>query len=317
MMKEMCRCLYCYKELAEGEVDFHRGCAKRFFGNPNVPELPYSLTDIDSLAAQVIKSQTTLTGVQAKLSLHLDRHEGSRRLTIVGLWGDFILKPQTSAYCCLPENEDATMHLAEVAKIMTVPHTLIRLKDGTLAYLTKRIDRKNDGGKIPMEDMCQLTERPTEYKYRSSYEQVAKAIAKYSEVPMLDLTDFYEVVFFCWLVGNNDMHLKNFSLYEQNKRWRLSPVYDLLNASLANPLDSDELALSLNGKRKHIKKRDFVVAMSLSGIPPKVFDNFLVKYKKMLPKFNELIDCSFLSAEYKRMYKTFIASRLNMISPDE
>ena len=209
------------------------------------------------------------------------------------------------------------MHLAEAAKIKTVPHTLIRLKDGTLGYLTKRIDRKNNGGKIPMEDMCQLTERLTEYKYRSSYEQIAKVIARYSDVPILDITDFYEEVFFCWLVGNNDMHLKNFSLYEPETKWRLSPAYDLLNVSIVNPTDTEELALTLNGKKKRIRKIDFVTAMSSSGIPPKVFDNLITKYKKLLPKFYELIDCSFLSEEYKQAYKTFIASRLNMVSPDE
>ena len=309
----MSRCLYCYNELSGGEVDFHKGCAKKFFGMQQAPELPYSLSDLDYLAAQVIKSQTTLTGVQAKLSLHLDRHEGSRRLTIVGLWGDYIFKPQTQTYKNLPENEDLTMHLAEIARIKVVPHTLIRLQDGTLGYLTKRIDRISDGIKIPMEDMCQLTERQTEYKYRSSYEQIAKVIAKYSYVPLLDLTDFYEQVFFSWLVGNNDMHLKNFSLYAPQGKWLLTPAYDLLNVSMANPKDTEELALTLNGRKKRITKEDFVSAMTLSGIPAKVFGNLLEKYRKLLPKFNEMIDLSFLDDESKEMYKQEISSRLAMM----
>lgn len=306
----MSKCLYCYKELAEGEVDFHKGCSRKFFGMPEPPELPYSLDELDTLAAQIIQSQTTLTGVQAKLSLHLDRHEGSKRLTIVGLWGDYIFKPQTQSYKTLPENEDLTMHLAEIAKIKVVPHTLIRLKDGTLGYLTKRVDRSADGGKIPMEDMCQLTERQTEYKYKSSYEQIAKVIAKYSYVPLLDLTDFYEQVFFSWLVGNNDMHLKNFSLYAPKGKWGLTPAYDLLNVALVNPKDDEELALTLNARKKRIKKADFVKAMEASGIAPKVFDNMVIKYQKLLPKFNEAIDISFLDAEDKEVYKQSIASRL-------
>ena len=309
----MSKCLYCYKELGEGEVDFHKACSKKFFGVPTAPELPYSLDELDSLAAQVIKSQTTLTGVQAKLSLHLDRHEGSKRLTIVGLWGDFIFKPQTQSYKTLPENEDLTMHLAEIAKIKVVPHTLIRLQDGTLGYLTKRIDRTSEGGKIPMEDMCQLTERQTEYKYKSSYEQIAKVIAKHSYVPLLDLTDFYEQVFFNWLVGNNDMHLKNYSLYAPKGKWVLTPAYDLLNVSMVNPKDTEELALTLNAKKKRIKKSDFVRAMETSGISPKVFDNILAKYRKLLPKFNEIIDLSFLEKEDKEIYKQSIASRLARI----
>lgn len=309
----MSKCLYCYKELGEGEVDFHKACSKKFFGVPTAPELPYSLDELDTLAAQVIKSQTTLTGVQAKLSLHLDRHEGSKRLTIVGLWGDFIFKPQTQSYKTLPENEDLTMHLAEIAKIKVVPHTLIRLQDGTLGYLTKRIDRTSEGGKIPMEDMCQLTERQTEYKYKSSYEQIAKVIAKHSYVPLLDLTDFYEQVFFNWLVGNNDMHLKNYSLYAPTGKWVLTPAYDLLNVSMVNPKDTEELALTLNAKKKRIKKSDFVRAMETSGISPKVFDNILAKYRKLLPKFNEIIDLSFLEKEDKEIYKQSIASRLARI----
>ena len=306
----MSKCLYCYKELADGEVDFHKGCCKKFFGIPEAPELPYSLDELDTLAAQVIQSQTTLTGVQAKLSLHLDRHDGSKRLTIVGLWGDYIFKPQTQSYKTLPENEDLTMHMAEIAKIKVVPHTLIRLKDGTLGYLTKRIDRSADGDKIPMEDMCQLTERQTEYKYKSSYEQIAKVIAKYSYVPLLDLTDFYEQVFFSWLVGNNDMHLKNFSLYAPKGKWGLTPAYDLLNVTLVNPKDDEELALTLNARKKRIKKADFVKAMETSGIAPKVFENMVAKYQKLLPKFNEVIDMSFLDDEDKEMYKQSIASRL-------
>ena len=314
MMKAMSRCLYCYKELAEGEVDFHKGCAKKFFGMPYAPKLPYSLNDLDALAAQVIKAQTTLTGVQAKLSLHLDRHDGSRRLTIVGLWGDYIFKPQTQTYKALPGNEDLTMHLAEIAKIKVVPHTLIRLQDGTLGYLTKRIDRTSEGGMIPMEDMCQLTERQTEYKYKSSYEQIAKVIAKYSYVPLLDLTDFYEQVFFSWLVGNNDMHLKNFSLYAPKGKWFLTPAYDLLNVSMVNPKDTEELALTLNGRKKRIMKGDFVNAMTLSGIAPKVFDNMLEKYRKLLPKFYSTIDMAFLDDESKQAYKQSITSRLERIS---
>lgn len=309
----MSKCLYCYKELADGEVDFHKGCCKKFFGIPEAPELPYSLDELDTLAVQVIQSQTTLTGVQAKLSLHLDRHEGSKRLTIVGLWGDYIFKPQTQSYKTQPENEDLTMHLAEIAKIKVVPHTLIRLKDGTLGYLTKRIDRSADGDKIPMEDMCQLTERQTEYKYKSSYEQIAKVIAKYSYVPLLDLTDFYEQVFFSWLVGNNDMHLKNFSLYAPKGKWGLTPAYDLLNVTLVNPKDDEELALTLNARKKRIKKADFVKAMETSGIAPKVFENMVSKYHKLLPKFNEVIDISFLDDEDKEMYKQSIAARLKRL----
>ena len=298
----MSKCLYCYKELGPGEVDFHKSCCRKFFGTATAPSLDYTRAQMDELAAQVIRSQTTLTGVQPKLSLNLDRHKGSRKLTIVGLWGDYIFKPQTDRFAMLPENEDLTMHLAEIAKIKIVPHTLIRMKDGSIGYLTKRIDRKADGEKIAMEDMCQLTERQTEHKYRSSYEQIGKAIRKYSTNAQLDMVDFLELVYFSWLTGNNDMHLKNFSLYSPAGEPVLTPAYDLLNAVISNPADDDELALNLNGKKKRMKDADFKNAYRTCGVPEIVFDRVKKKYVDLLPKFEEEIHASFLSDEIKTLY---------------
>ena len=143
----------------------------------------------------------------------------------------------------MPEVEDLTMHLAEVARIEVVPHTLMRMADDTLCYLTRRIDRTPAGEKVAMEDMCQLTERQTEHKYKSSYERIGKAVLKYSSLPKMDVTNFFELVLFSWLTGNNDMHLKNFSLYEAADKIRLTPAYDLLNAAIINPKDDEELAI--------------------------------------------------------------------------
>ena len=233
----MCKCLFCYQKLKEGQKDFHPGCAKKFFGTKDAPLLEYRHEDLDRLAEQIIRAQTSLTGVQPKLSLNLSRHDGCGRLTIVGLWGDFIFKPQTESYLQLPENEDLTMHLAEAAKIDVVPHSLIRLADGRLGYITRRIDRTKSGEKIDMEDMCQLTLHPTEYKYKGSHEQIAKAIVQFSGTPKLDLTNYMQLLLFCFITGNNDMHLKNFSLYRPSDKYRLTPAYDLLNVAIANPDD--------------------------------------------------------------------------------
>ena len=306
----MSKCLYCYKELTSGEVDFHKECAKKFFGTAEAPALDYSRDEMDMLAGQIIQSQTTLTGVQPKLSLHLDKHRGSQKLTIVGLWGDFIFKPQTERFRLLPENEDLTMHLAQLAKIKIVPHSLIRMKDGSLGYITRRIDRTKDGGKIAMEDMCQLTERQTEHKYKSSYEQIAKAIRKYSTNPQMDVTDFLEVVYFSYLTGNNDMHLKNFSLYQPSGDVRLSPAYDMLNVAIANPTDDEELALTLNGKKNKLKDSDFEKAFETCGIPAKVFSNLKKKYTRLHTAFCDFIDSSFLDGQMKESFKALLAKRL-------
>jgi len=306
----MSKCLYCYKELEPGEVDFHKSCCRKFFGTATAPSLDYTREEMDELAAQVIKSQTTLTGVQPKLSLNLDKHKDSQKLTIVGLWGGYIFKPQTERFAMLPENEDLTMHLAEIAKLKIVPHTLIRMKDGSIGYLTKRIDRTKRGEKIAMEDMCQLTERQTEHKYRSSYEQIGKAIRKYSAYPQLDMVDFMELVYFSWLTGNNDMHLKNFSLYSPMGEAVLTPAYDLLSAAISNPVDDEELALNLNGKKKHLKDSDFVAAFRTCGVPEIVFDRIKKKYLDLLPKFEEEIQSSFLSEDLKAAYIELLHKRM-------
>ena len=308
----MSKCLYCYKELEPGEVDFHKSCCRKFFGTTTAPALDYTREEMDELAAQVIKSQTTLTGVQPKLSLNLDKHRDSQKLTIVGLWGGYIFKPQTEQFAMLPENEDLTMHLAEIAKLKTVPHTLIRMKDGSIGYLTRRIDRTKTGEKIAMEDMCQLTERQTEHKYRSAYEQIGKAIRKYSAYPQLDMVDFLELVYFSWLTGNNDMHLKNFSLYSPEGEPVLTPAYDLLSAAISNPADDEELALNLNGKKKHLKDSDFVAAFRTCGVPEIVFDRIKKKYLDLLPKFEEEIQRSFLSEDLKASYIELLHRRMQV-----
>ena len=306
----MSKCLFCYKELGPGEVDFHKSCCRKFFGTATAPVLDYTREEMDELAAQIIKSQTTLTGVQPKLSLNLDKHKDSQKLTIVGLWGGFIFKPQTERFAMLPENEDLTMHLAGIAKLKIVPHTLIRMKDGSIGYLTKRIDRTKNGEKIAMEDMCQLTERQTEHKYQSSYEQIGKAIRKFSAFPQLDMVDFLELVYFSWLTGNNDMHLKNFSLYSPAGEPVLTPAYDLLNAAISNPADDEELALNLNGKKKHIQDSDFIAAFKTCCVPEIVFNRIKKKYLDLIPKFEEEIHNSFLSEELKISYVDLLHRKL-------
>ncbi len=312
----MSKCLFCYEPLNENETDFHAVCSKKIFDQPKAPDLPYSEANLETLATEVIKSQTSVTGVQAKLSLHItgNNQKGTTgRFTIVGLWGGYILKPAPTSYPQLPEVEDLTMHLAEAAKIRTAPHSLIHLKSGNLAYVTKRIDRTKKG-KLAMEDMCQLTERLTEDKYQGSYEQVAKTILKYSSTPGLDLVNFWELVLFSFITGNADMHLKNFSLVEQPQvGMALSPAYDLVNTTLVNPEDQEEMALNLNGKKKKLKKRDFVFAMKAVRMDEKQQQNIFEKMKKAFPKWIELIDKSFLSDDFKERYKSILIERLNRL----
>jgi len=312
----MRRCLYCYLSLENKEEDFHTFCAKKIFGQPNPPALPYSEEDLESLAKEVIQSQTAITGVQAKLSLHITGNHNDkvgRRFTIVGLWGGYILKPPSALYPQLPEVEDLTMHLAELSKIRTAPHSLIRLASGNLAYITRRVDRTKNA-KLAMEDMCQLTERLTEDKYHGSYEQIAKTIQKYAAFPGLDVVNFFELVLFSFLSGNADMHLKNFSLLEHaGVGMILSPAYDLVNTTLVNPADEEELALNLNGKKKKIKKQDFIVAMNTLKVEEKQQQNIFNKMVKAMPKWMEQIENSFLHHDLKDSYKQIVTERFERL----
>lgn len=291
-----------------GEVDYHKSCARKIFESTVVPVLPYTRNNIKELAREIVTASTTVTGVQAKLSLDIARggKNEPKRFTIVGLWGRFILKPQTDRFANLPENEDLTMHLAEAAGIKTVPHSLIRFADGEMCYITRRIDRTKKGGKIAMEDMCQLSERLTEDKYKGSYERIAKLIREYSSAPLLDIVNFWELVVFSWLTGNADMHLKNFSLFNPKEAYMLTPAYDLLSTAIVMLEDDEELALTLNGKKKKIKREDFEKAMRDNGMNDKAITNLFNKFEKALPKWYSIIKESCLPTDQQTKYRELI-----------
>ncbi|MBC6399727.1 MAG: HipA domain-containing protein [Ekhidna sp.] len=300
-------CLYCYKD-AEG--DFHSGCSKKMFGISEPPRIPYTEEDILNLAEQMIKGKATITGVQPKLSLHIEKQDDKpKKLTITNLWGQFILKPPSPVWDELPSIEDLTMHLAELSNIRTAEHSLVRLGSGELAYITKRMDRK-DRSKKHMEDMCQLLGRLTEDKYKSSHEQIAGKIKQSSINPGLDWVRFYELTLFCFLTGNADMHLKNFSLIKNDHvHYELAPAYDLVASALVVEGDEEELALTLCGKKKRLKKSDFFTAMTSSGMPRKTAENILNKYAGLQNKWLDFVNQSFLSKEMKEQYCRLIASK--------
>ncbi|MET3125745.1 serine/threonine-protein kinase HipA [Arcicella rosea] len=305
----MNKCLYCYQPLLEGEIDFHTKCSKKFFGVNNPPALSFGKNDLKVMAQQIIVKSIAVTGVQAKLSLDIEKIDSKHsRLTVVGLWGNYILKPPTETYEQLPENEDLTMKLARLCGIKTAEHSLIRLESGELAYLTKRFDRtKNE--KIHVEDLCQLTETLTEHKYRSSMEKVGKTIRKFSSNAGFDLISFFELSIFCFLTGNADMHLKNFSLlHTQSGEIQFAPVYDLVSTKLVIP-DDEEMALTINGRKNRLKREDFDVLAKKLSINEKVKDNIYKKFSNKIQAMKVLVDESFLGEEMKETYKTLIQTR--------
>ena len=318
------KCLCCYKELKKGENGYHASCALKLFGSKEAPILPYTRDNIDKLALEILESSTSVTGVQAKLSLDINRGEKNEpdKLTIVGLWGNYILKPQSPVFTSMPELEDLTMKMAETAKIETATHCLIRMADGELAYITRRMDRNSDGLKRSMLDMCQLSNRLTEHKYRGAYTQLADIIKNYSATPMLDIQRFWEIVIFSWITGNSDMHCKNFSLLDKDGiGYTLSPAYDLLAVALTGIADKDELAMPLTGygvdDNQYIAGFDrssFLEAMAISDIDFKIGNKLINRLTKNQAKWLELIDNSFLSTDLKEAYRKLINERIERIS---
>ncbi len=314
-MKTMSKkCLYCYKEL-DREGDFHSSCSIRFFGSSEPPILDYTMSEMAELAKEVVESSVTVPGVQPKLSLGFIKNvlqDGNKgRLTVMGaLGGNYILKPQNEIFPQMPENEHLTMRIAELCGISVVPSTLIRLKSGELSYLTKRIDRTETGEKIHMLDMFQILE--TFDKYKNSVEKVGKAVAEHSSNTLLDLLRLFEVVLFCYITGNNDMHLKNFSLLLSNQNWTLAPAYDLLNVSLHISEDTEETALTIGGKKRKLTKSDFVnLGLSFQLTEKQIFNTF-ERFIKVEKKLKKEIKSSFLSLENQMKYIELLETRLNL-----
>lgn len=312
----MPKCLYCYKELeANNTGDYHPKCIKAFYGTKSAPVLPYRLDEMEKLAKEAVELSVTVPGVQPKLSLGWIKntlengHNG--RLTIMdALEGLYILKPQNTQYEQMPENEHLSMKLAELLKIEVVPSNMIRLASGELCYLTKRIDRKDDNTKIHMIDFLQILE--LDDKYLGTMENLGKTIGELSVNTLMDKLRFFELSLFNFIIGNNDMHLKNFSMWLSEMGWVLSPAYDLLNVKLVLPKDKDDTALLLGGKRKNFNKEYFDRFGETLKLNNKQINSVYKKLGIWLVEAIQLIDDSFLNDMNKQQYKELITKRVNL-----
>lgn len=304
----MSRCLYCYKNVENGE-DFHAECSLAFFGTKKTPKIEYSLGEMSELAKQVVERSVSVPGVQPKLSMSvLEDNQKNQRLTVVGaLGGHYIFKPPSQDYPEMPANEDLTMKMAELFNIEVVPHSLIRLASGELSYITKRIDRASDGTKIHMIDMFQILEAFD--KYKGSMERIGKAIQDYADNTFLDILRYYELTLFNFLTGNNDMHLKNFSMVKTSYGWALSPAYDLLNVAIVNPDDLEELALTIAGKKKRITRKLLVEFGIGLGLTKRQIEGTIKRFLGVKDEAIALIEISFLSREKQAEYINLLNSR--------
>ena len=304
------KCLYCYEDLGNSEIDFHNKCSRKFFGTENAPLLEMSLSNIENYAINLLKRSISVTGVQPKLSIDIEKNKNEpARLTLVGLWGHYILKPPHSDYPEMPEIEDLTMRMADLSGIQTAEHSLIRMKSGELAYLSKRFDRTSMG-KLHVEDFAQLLEMMTERKYYGSVEKVGKGILKYSSFPGNDLINLFQLVLFCYLTGNSDMHLKNYSLLrDEQDDIKLSPAYDLLSTKILLPSDKEEYAITINGRKSNLRRTDFDKLAISFGIAEKALTSIYNKFSKVYNDWEMLINKSFLSGATKENYINLIQER--------
>ncbi len=312
----MSKCLFCYQPLEHGQHDFHTSCAKKLFGSTQAPVIDFEMKQLEELAKQIIIKSKVVTGVQPKLSLNVEKHKNEpSRLTIAGLHGDYILKPPSPQFKELPENEDITMHLAELVKIKTATHGLVRLKSGELAYITKRFDR-NKGEKIAVEDFCQLSENLTEHKYRGSIEQIGKLSYSFTKNQGFEAQRLFELVLFCYLSGNSDMHLKNFSLIENSwGEYEFSPFYDLLNTAIVMPEDKEESALTINGKKSKLNRNDFQVLATSLKISDKSLQAIYSRFETVLSIWVSWVNQSFLSKQTQGEYIQLLNRRHKKLFP--
>lgn len=313
------RCLCCGKTLSTpNETGWHKACIKRFFGTTELPEIDINNETLNLLATETTNKGFTVPGVQKKLSLHLVSDGSKPRLTLVNYPTGYILKPQVEEFEALPESEQLIMEMADMAGISTVPHALIKGRGG-LAYITKRVDRnltKDNIEMLAMEDFCQLDLRLTEDKYRGSYERCAKIIKKYSSRIGIDITEFYIRLVFCYIVGNSDMHLKNFSLIETaegSQEYVLSPAYDLLPVNANLPEDKEQFALTMNGKKMHILKGDFLKFASTCDIPRKTAIKLIQNLVSYTPKWLKMCDDSILPDDLKERLRQIIIERTEVL----
>ncbi len=306
------KCLYCYKEV-DGDKDFHKKCSKQFFGTISPPKIDYTYSQMSELAKKVVERSVSVPGVQSKLSISVIKEKTISRLTVVGaLGGNYIFKPPSDEFDSMPENEHLTMRLAELFGIKTVSSSLIKLKSGELSYITKRIDRTDKGEKIHMIDMFQILEAYD--KYKSSMEKVGKALGKYSSNPLLDKVSLFELTLFCFLVGNNDMHLKNFSMIDTIDGWIIAPFYDLLNVNIVLKEDKEESALSIDGRKRKLTKGNFISFGENLGLNERQIKGVFNSFKKRKDKGIELVKKSFLTKNLKKNYLVLLDERYNILN---
>lgn len=298
-------CLYCGKELNTDNLKWHRACIKKMFNSTSIPEFSF---DSEKEINENLDKGSSVTGVQKKFSL------SSTTLNLRKIYSTFnneyIIKTQQKNLNNIVYYEWLGMKLATICGINTVECGIIE-SNNELLFITKRIDRINNK-KVPMEDFCQLSNTQTEYKYNGSYEKCYKnVIKKFSNYETLDKIYFYKIILFSYIIGNTDMHLKNFSLYEEDGKYRMTPAYDLVPVLMV--FNQEEMALTINGKNKNLTKKDFYAFGASMGIQKSILDFTHNSINKSKDKMINFINHTELSDQEKRKFIDLIEKRINEV----
>ncbi len=301
------RCLCCQKPV-EAEGGYHPRCLSRIFGGPRPPVIPFKAADLPAMVTKD-KNRMSISGVQPKASVNVN--EKAWTLEVVATGGTHILKPEPEQFPQVPQNENLCMNMAEELGLRVPPHGLFAMSDGKLCYVVKRFDRGEDGRRIAKETMFQILGSTD--KYAGSLEKVGKAIRAHAANVGLDGIDFYERVLFCFLIGNGDMHQKNWALLGSGREVALAPCYDLVCSRLYIK-DEIDSALTINAKQDKLKPADFTALAASLEIDPKAAANVLDKLRGSREKFRKMIldselrsdlrqeQVNILMARYRRLY---------------
>ena len=281
-------------------------------GLKTVKDLEYTAEE-QRIEAYNRASKMSIQGVQPKLSAVFNIKD--EKFELVDKGGKYILKPQHNVHYQMPENEDLTMRLAELTGLEIPIHGLIWSKDNSLTYFIKRFDRKGQNDKIPVEDFAQLAGLNRDTKYDYSMEKIVTLINMYCTFPAIENIKLFKLVLFNFLIGNEDMHLKNFSIINRDGKITLSPSYDVVNSAIEYKKPEEEIALPLMGKKKKLTQNILInyFGKEKCELTPKSIESVLDSISSSIPKWNKLIDLSFLSSEMKTKYHDLLNVRLNIL----
>jgi len=293
-----------------------RGLRQLSAGLNTLKDLEYT-ADEQRKEAYNRAAKISIQGVQPKLSAVLNQKE--EKFQLVDQGGKYILKPQHNIFPQMPENEDLTMRFADEIGLEVPQHGLIWSKDNSLTYYIKRFDRKGHKDRIPLEDFAQLAGLTRDTKYEYSMEKVVNLIDSYCTFPAIEKIKLFKLTIFNYLVGNEDMHLKNFSLITQKGISALSPCYDLVNTTIEYQKQDEEIALPLKGKKKKLTRNQLVdyFGKERCELTEKSIDNVLETISLAVPKWKELIPISFLSQEMKDKYMNLLETRLSKLGMEQ